>query len=86
MTDLVEKWKEAARRDDLFNHMVPSDVRQLIGAIERLRASNAELVEALETTLGFAQALEKRSGMGTGSRRGGAVFAKARAAIERAAK
>ena len=35
--DLVKRWKEAARRDDLFNHMVPSDVRQLVGEIERLR-------------------------------------------------
>ena len=37
MIDLVEKWKLAARRDDLFNHMVPSDVRLLVGEIERLR-------------------------------------------------
>ena len=35
--DLVKQWKEAARRDDLFDHMVPSDVRQLIGEIEQLR-------------------------------------------------
>ncbi len=38
MVDLVKQWKEAARRDDLFDHMVPSDVRQLVGEIERLRA------------------------------------------------
>ena len=37
MIDLVEKWKEAARCDDLFNHMVPSDVRLLVQEIERLR-------------------------------------------------
>lgn len=37
MADLVKQWKEAARRNDLFDHMVPSDVRQLIGEIERLR-------------------------------------------------
>ena len=38
MTNLVKKWKLLARRDDLFtHHMVPSDVRQLIGEIERLR-------------------------------------------------
>ena len=44
MSDLVKQWKEAARRDDLFDHMVPSDVRQLIGEIERLRAA-LELAE-----------------------------------------
>ncbi len=40
MADIVEKWKDAARRDDLFDHMVPSDVRELIAEIERLRAEN----------------------------------------------
>lgn len=41
--DLVAQWKEAARLDDLFDHMVPSDVRQLIGEIERLRAECTQL-------------------------------------------
>ena len=43
MTDLVERWKLAARRDDLFDHMVPSDVRQLVGEIERLRDGLAQI-------------------------------------------
>lgn len=37
MTDLVRQWKEMARRDDLFDYMVPSDVRLLVKEIERLR-------------------------------------------------
>ena len=41
MVSLVTKWKEAARRDDLFNHMVPSDVRLLIKEIERLQCIEA---------------------------------------------
>jgi len=39
MVDLVEKWKETARRDDLWRIMVPSDVRELIMEIEKLRAA-----------------------------------------------
>lgn len=42
MVDLVKRWKEAARRDDLFDHMVPSDVRQLVKEIERLRQALAD--------------------------------------------
>lgn len=41
--DLVKRWKEAARRDDLFDHMVPSDVRLLLKEIEALRERVAEL-------------------------------------------
>ncbi len=39
MVDLVKQWKEAARRDDVLASMVPSDIRQLVGEIERLRAA-----------------------------------------------
>ena len=48
MVDLVKQWKEAARRDDLFDHMVPSDVRLLVQEIERLREREAALAGALE--------------------------------------
>jgi len=44
MTDLVKQWKLLTRQDDLFNHMVPSDVRQLVGDIERLRELISDLV------------------------------------------
>ncbi len=37
MNDLVKKWQEISRRDDCFNHMVPSDVRQLLAEIEHLQ-------------------------------------------------
>jgi len=48
--DLVKRWKEAARRDDLFDHMVPSDVRLLLMEIEALRTRVAALIgcEALD--------------------------------------
>ncbi len=39
MADLVEKWKMAARRDDVLNIMVPSDVRELVGEIEQLQSA-----------------------------------------------
>ncbi len=39
MTDLVKKWKLVARRDDVLNRMVPSDIRMLVGEIERLRGT-----------------------------------------------
>lgn len=29
----LEEWREFARRDDCLDHMVPSDLRQLIAAI-----------------------------------------------------
>lgn len=35
--DLVEKFTEISRQDDCFNHMVPSDVRELLSEIRRLR-------------------------------------------------
>jgi hypothetical protein len=36
---------------------------------------------ALEATLAFAEALEKQSSQGTGGRRGGHIFTKARSAL-----
>ncbi len=43
MTDIVERFHEISRRDDCFDHMVPSDVRELLGEIERLRAGLLEI-------------------------------------------
>ena len=40
----------AARRDDVLNKMVPSDVRQLVGAIERQMAER-QAAEAENTKL-----------------------------------
>jgi len=34
--DMMKTW---ARRDDAFSVLVPSDVRELIGEVERLRAA-----------------------------------------------
>ena len=50
----------------------------------RLRATNADLLAALEALLPVAQAFEKQAGRGISSRRGGAVFTQARAAIAKA--
>lgn len=54
MSDIVERFTEISRRDDCFDHMVPSDVRQMLGDITRLRAQIPDR-DALETVL---QALE----------------------------
>ena len=29
----LEEWRELAKQDDCFDHMVPSDLRQLVGAV-----------------------------------------------------
>ena len=50
MVDLVKQWKEAARRDDLFDHMVPSDVRLLVKEIERLRKIEVAAQEFRQVT------------------------------------
>ncbi len=39
MVDLIAKWREISRQDDCFDHMVPSDVREMLGEIERLRTA-----------------------------------------------
>lgn len=41
-TDLAQ-WKELARRDDWYTHFVGSDIRQMIGEIERLRREESHL-------------------------------------------
>lgn len=35
----LAEWREFARRDDCLDRMVPSDLRQLVGAIAALRAA-----------------------------------------------
>lgn len=37
MTDIVARFKEQSYRDDCCEKMVPSDVREMLGEIERLR-------------------------------------------------
>lgn len=49
-----------------------------------LIAAAPELLEALKLLLPVAQQFEKQASKGTGGRRGGPVFTKARAAIARA--
>lgn len=36
--EMLENWKHVARRDDACNYFVPSDIRVMIGEIERLQA------------------------------------------------
>ena len=38
MTDIVERFRELSHRDDCLDHMVPSDVREMLSEIERLRS------------------------------------------------
>ncbi len=47
MVDLVKKWKEVARRDDLFDNMVPSDVRMLVKEIERLQKIEKDYIKLM---------------------------------------
>lgn len=67
MTDLIiagqslKSWQEFARRDDCLEYMVPSDLRQVIGALTALQAerdvlkARAEAAEAM--TAKMAEAL-----------------------------
>lgn len=36
MSELADKWRERAKRDDVCDRMVSSDVRMLVGEIDRL--------------------------------------------------
>lgn len=49
--DIVEQWTELSRRDDLFNHMVPSDVRMMLGEISRARAERDEYIRQCKEAL-----------------------------------
>ena len=62
----------------------PDQARPIAAANARLIAAAPDMLAALKATLAFAEVLEKRSGRGVSSRRGGAIFAKARAAIAKA--
>ena len=55
-----------------------------IAAIISDTTAAPELLEALQVLLPVAELFEKQAGKGVSSRRGGAVFAKARAAIAKA--
>jgi len=53
-------------------------------AEERLRAAAPDLLQALKLLLPLAETFERQASKGTGGRRGGPVFARARAAIQKA--
>ena len=46
--DIVDEFTEISRQDDCFRHMIPSDVRRLLGEIERLRADRDRLAAIVE--------------------------------------
>jgi len=69
---------------DMTRAEVEDLVRQRNQDLSRLRAVNATLLDALEALLPVAQAFEKQASRGTGGRRGGLWFEKARAAIAKA--
>ena len=62
MIDLVKRWKEAAKRDDVLDEMVPSDIRQLVGKIERLQNALAYFT-ALEDPNTWKYGREKAAGL-----------------------
>lgn len=58
MSDLpLELWKEWARRDDWHYNFVGSDIRQLIGEIERLRAAKTAALKLADERAKEANAL-----------------------------
>lgn len=57
--DIVERTAAIMYRDDCLDAMVPSDIRQLVGRIERLKAELAAEKEAREKAEAmFAQGME----------------------------
>ena len=46
--DIVDEFTEISRQDDCFRHMIPSDVRRLLGEIERLRADRDRFATIVE--------------------------------------
>jgi hypothetical protein len=48
MSKLSDEWRVTVRSDYLFTMMVPSDVRQLIGEIDKAEARIEELKAALD--------------------------------------
>ena len=65
--------------------MTAHDIAQA-AHLTALQDSHERLLEALELLLPVAQAFEKQASKGTGGRRGGPVFTKARDAIQHARK
>jgi len=53
--DLVKRWKEAARRDDILDVMVPSDIRLLIKEIGALRERVVGLEGEVEQAIKWQQ-------------------------------
>ncbi len=64
--ELVTKWRDISRQDDCFNHMVPSDVRVMLGVIEGLSSINADLLEALKAIKAIKPHVIGGSGFQTG--------------------
>ena len=48
----LEEWTERARRDDVLDNMVPSELRVILGEVARLRADNLKLDAQLNVVLG----------------------------------
>ena len=69
---------------DAMLKRIEARAMDLAHEVDRLREINVELLAALKLTLETAQRFEKQASRGTGGRRGGPVFTKARAAIARA--
>jgi hypothetical protein len=44
----IEEWQEFARRDDCLDRMVPSDLRQIVAQVNRLRACLTDCLATAE--------------------------------------
>lgn len=55
----LEILRRYARRDDLFNHIVPSDVRVLIREVERLQALNTRIMRSLHNMVEDGDATDR---------------------------
>jgi hypothetical protein len=49
----LDQWIVEARRDDVLEHMVPSDLRQIFGEIDRLRKLLVETRKSVVVAISF---------------------------------
>jgi hypothetical protein len=55
----LEQWLQWARRDDAFNYFVPSDLREMIGEIKRLREKAGHVEVGPEVLDDLAMAIHR---------------------------
>ena len=53
-SEQLQEWIKVSRRDDCFDRLVPSDVRLMLGEIDRLREGIGRLGSSEAMTIPFA--------------------------------